>query len=74
MVPDRSYGTMYGAILENAKELGQFIDKSKTHATGWIGFYWGKKPDEYRKSKTIRDAIVLSWLELFQEKGKTLGR
>ena len=34
--------------------------------------YWDKKPDEYRKSKTIRDAIVLSWLELFQEKGKTI--
>ena len=51
-----------------AEELGQFIDKSRQHATGWIGFYWGKTPDEYRKGKTIGDAIALSWLELFQEK------
>lgn len=56
----------------SAKELGQFMDESRNHATGWIGFYWGKKPDEYRPAKTIRDAIVLSWLELFQEKGKAM--
>ena len=57
----------------SAKELGRFIDESQKHATGWIGFYWGKTPDEYRESKTIRDAIVLSWLELFREERKTLG-
>lgn len=57
-----------------ADELGQFIDKSKKHATGWIGFYWGKTPEEYRKGKTLRDAIVLSWLELFQQKRKMLLR
>lgn len=51
-----------------AKELGQFIDKSRKHATGWIGFYWGKTPEEYRKGGTLRDAIALSWLKLFQEK------
>jgi hypothetical protein len=51
-----------------AKELGEFIDESRNHAAGWIGFYWGRTPDEYRPAKTIRDAIVLSWLELFQEK------
>jgi len=54
----------------DAKELGQFIDRSKKHASGWIGFYWGKTPGEYRQGSTIRDAIVLSWLELFQEKQK----
>jgi hypothetical protein len=53
-----------------AKELEQFIDKSKKHATGWIGFYWGMTPAEYRPPKTVRDAIVLSWLELFQKKGR----
>ncbi len=54
----------------NAEELGKFIDQSRKDATGWIGFYWGKTPAEYKKAGTIRDAIVLSWLELFQEKGK----
>ena len=51
-----------------AEDLGQFIDESQKHATGWIGFYWGKTPEEYRPPKTIGDAITLSWLELFQEK------
>ncbi|MBP90207.1 MAG: hypothetical protein CMJ64_26445 [Planctomycetaceae bacterium] len=51
-----------------AEELGQFIDKSQQFATGWIGFYWGKMPDEYRPPKTIGEALTLSWLELFQAK------
>jgi glycerophosphoryl diester phosphodiesterase len=51
-----------------ADELEEFIDKSRTHATGWIGFYWGKTPDELRPPKTIPEALTLSWLELFQKK------
>lgn len=49
-----------------AEELRQFIDESRRHATGWIGFYWGKTPDELRPAKTIPEAMTLSWLELFQ--------
>jgi len=56
-----------------ATELGRFIDGSREHATGWIGFYWGKTPDEYRQSDMIGDAIVLKWLELFQEKVPMTG-
>jgi hypothetical protein len=52
----------------SAAELGQFIDKAQRHTSGFIGFYWGKSPEEYRPAKSIRDAIVLSWLELFQAK------
>ncbi|QDV44466.1 Glycerophosphoryl diester phosphodiesterase [Stieleria neptunia] len=51
-----------------ADELEQFIDQSRPHATGWIGFYWGKTPDEIRPAKTIPEALTLSWLELFQKK------
>ena len=43
------------------EEFGQFIEGSKKHAAGWIGFYWGKPPEELRKGKTIhgcRDAGV----------------
>ena len=58
----------------SAEELGGFIDRSKAVASGWIGFYWGKTPEEYAQSKTIADAITLSWLELFREKGKTIGQ
>jgi hypothetical protein len=57
----------------SAAELEEFIDKSGKHATGWIGFYWGKTQDELRKSGTIGDALTLGWLELFQKKGKALG-
>ncbi len=51
----------------SADELEQFIDQSRKHATGWIGFYWGKTPDEYRPPKTIPEAFTLSWLELFKK-------
>ncbi|MGA2033110.1 MAG: cellulase family glycosylhydrolase [Thermoguttaceae bacterium] len=57
-----------------AAELGSFIDQSKTVVSGWIGFYWGKTPEEYRKSNTIQDAIVLDWLELFQRHGPPAAR
>jgi hypothetical protein len=52
----------------SAAELGQFIEKSKGTASGWIGFYWGKTPDEYRGSKALGDRITLDWLTLFEEK------
>jgi Cellulase (glycosyl hydrolase family 5) len=52
----------------SADELGEFIDRSNPHAAGWIGFYWGKTPAEYRNSNTIQDALVLSWLALFERK------
>jgi hypothetical protein len=54
------------------KELEEFIDGSQKHAAGWIGFYWGKTPDELRRSKTISDALTLGWLELFERKAKEL--
>jgi len=50
----------------SADELGKFIDDSKLHAAGWIGFYWGKTPEQYRQGSTLADAITLKWLELFQ--------
>jgi hypothetical protein len=56
------------------EELEQFIEGSKKHAAGWIGFYWGKPPEELRRSKTISDALTLGWLELFERKAKSLGK
>jgi hypothetical protein len=54
------------------KELEEFIEGSRKHAGGWIGFYWGKTPDELRRSKDIGDALTLGWLELFERKAKSL--
>jgi hypothetical protein len=56
------------------KELEEFIEASSEHATGWIGFYWGKPPEELRRSKEIGDAMTLGWLELFQKRAKALNR
>lgn len=50
------------------QELEEFLDRSKQHAAGWIGFYWGQTPDELRNAKTIGEALTLQWLELFQRK------
>jgi len=30
-------------------EFEQFMEMSKKIAVGWIGFYWGKTPEEYRQ-------------------------
>ena len=56
----------------SAAELDAFIDGSRKIAAGWIGFYWGKTPEEYRRSSTIGDAMTLSWLELFQKKAAVI--
>ncbi len=56
----------------SAAELGEFIDKSQATASGWIGFYWGKTPNEYRGSNSISDALTLAWLELFEKRGPFL--
>jgi hypothetical protein len=52
----------------SADELEQFIDKSQGIASGWIGFYWGKTPDEYRGATTVGDRLTLDWLTLFEKK------
>ena len=51
-------------------ELEQFLEQSEGKAAGWLGFYWGKTPEECRRANTIADAITLQWLELFQRRSK----
>jgi hypothetical protein len=50
------------------EELGKFFEGSKKTAAGWLGFYWGKPPEELRRSKTIADSMTLQWLEFFQKR------
>jgi len=52
----------------SVKEMDQFIEQSKQHASGWIGFYWGKTPKELQESNRLEDAIMLQWLKLFERK------
>jgi hypothetical protein len=51
-------------------EFAQFIDLSGKHAAGWIGFYWGKPPEELRRSGEIRDVLLLGWLDFFVSRAK----
>jgi hypothetical protein len=54
-------------------DFEQFIDQGRKTASGWIGFYWGKTPEECRKSHTIQDDLVLRWLEIFQRKSQAIA-
>jgi hypothetical protein len=48
-------------------EFKRFVDESRVVASGWIGFYWGRTLQEYRRSEKIADAIMAEWLEFFAE-------
>lgn len=54
-------------LRSSIEEFERFMEGSKKHAHGWIGFYWGKTPAELRGSGTIGDAIMLRWLEFFEK-------
>jgi hypothetical protein len=56
------------------KEFEEFLDSSEKHAAGWLGFYWGKPPEELRRSKAVADALTRGWLDLFRKKAKGRGR
>jgi len=56
-------------LMCGGEEFENFLKLSKTQAAGRVGFYWGKKPEELKQSKTIADAMTLVWLEIFR-KGK----
>lgn len=58
----------------SAEELDDFINSSRTHADGWIGFYWGETPQELRTSKEIGDAILLKWLDAFHRRAGTMTK
>ena len=55
-------------------EFSDFIERSGSVANGWLGFYWGKTPAEYRATKdSIADAMILGWLEYFEKRARQLG-
>jgi len=52
----------------SVQEFERFLDESTKATSGRIGFYWGKTPEECRRSKTIQDAMMLDWLKVFQKR------
>ena len=55
----------------SVQELEQFMDRADPLVAGWIGFYWGKTREECRQGKTLADALMAEWLELFARRGKS---
>jgi hypothetical protein len=49
-----------------AKDMPAFIDASRKHADGWIGFYWGQTPDELKPSTQPVDRLTRDWLNVFR--------
>ncbi|HEU5118391.1 MAG TPA: cellulase family glycosylhydrolase [Isosphaeraceae bacterium] len=55
-------------------EFERFLDLASEQNVGVIGFYWGKSPEELRDAKSISDALMSKWLELFSRRARTAGR
>lgn len=54
-------------LMCRTDELTEFIRGAEKTSAGWISFYWGDSLDELRLSKSLRDTIVLQWLEQFKK-------
>lgn len=48
------------------EEFRGFVRESRAHAAGWIGFYWGKSLEEYRRSVAPVDRLMAEWLDFFR--------
>jgi len=52
-------------------QLQRFIEASRAQASGWIGFYWGRTPEQCRKRGRIADMLTLGWLEYFERQANS---
>jgi cellulase (glycosyl hydrolase family 5) len=50
----------------SGEELESFIDRAGPLTAGWVSFYWGKTPEELKKSKGFAESLTLDWLTRFQ--------
>lgn len=49
----------------SAEELGTFMKGASPWVDGWIGFYWGRQPEEYPAGDMV-GALMRGWLDFFQ--------
>lgn len=47
------------------EQFVEFLKRSRAHADGWISFYWGMSPEEYRQRKSLHDALAAHAIETF---------
>jgi len=52
-------------LFAGIEEFEKFVTASRAHAAGWIGFYWGKPPEQLDATK-LGDAFMRGWLDLFR--------
>ena len=53
------------ALECSAKELGDFLQTRDVGLAGVFSFYWGKPLSELKQSKSLGDAFLRDWLEIF---------
>ena len=70
VIPDRSYSTMYGEIIEDAKAKGQF-DPTTMGAVSNVGLM-AKKAEEYGSHDKTFEAKGNGTIRLVNSEGKTL--
>ncbi len=70
MIPDRCYATIYGQIIEDAKEKGQF-DPSTMGAVSNVGLM-AKKAEEYGSHDKTFEAKGEGTIRVVNSEGKTL--
>ena len=70
MIPDRCYATMYGEIVEDAKEKGQF-DPTTMGAVSNVGLM-AKKAEEYGSHDKTFEAKGNGTIRVVNSEGKTL--
>ena len=48
-------------------ELGEFVERSRPWAAGWISFYWGRTPEQLAASTQPADVLTRQWLQVAQK-------
>jgi cellulase (glycosyl hydrolase family 5) len=56
-----------GPLQCSLDQLRGLMVQSRGEVAGWMGFYWGETPDEYRRSGKLEDALMADWIELVRD-------
>ncbi len=56
------------------EEHARFLEASRAVAAGWLQFYWGRTPEEYRAGDTLQNRILAAVLEAFQRNAPAFRR
>jgi hypothetical protein len=65
----RCWSKRFTRSAASVPELRAFIERSRSIASGYLGFYWGQTPEQLKDSTAPSDRRTLRWLELFQTIG-----